>query len=78
MPKEVTATMLRQNLYRILDELAESGEPIEIVRKGSRIRLTRVCDPNPLTRLKRRPCIVGDPEELVHVDWSSEWNPEPF
>ena len=77
MARQVTATALRENLYRILDELVESGEPVELVRKGSRIRLTRVVEPDALDRLERRSCIVGDPQELVHVDWSSEWNPEP-
>jgi hypothetical protein len=26
-------------------------------------------------RLPKRDIIVGDPEELVHLDWSSEWRP---
>ena len=29
-------------------------------------------------RLPRREgFIVGDPDELIHIDWSSEWNPDP-
>lgn len=25
--------------------------------------------------LPKRDIIVGDPEDLVHIDWSSEWRP---
>jgi hypothetical protein len=28
-----------------------------------------------LANLKRRDCIIGDPEDLVHIDWSKEWKP---
>ena len=31
--------------------------------------------PSQLQNLKRRDCIVGDPEDLVHLDWSNEWRP---
>lgn len=30
--------------------------------------------PSRLDRLVKRSCIVGDPEQLVHMDWSCEWN----
>ena len=30
----LTATKLRQNLYRILDEILDSGIPVKINRKG--------------------------------------------
>jgi hypothetical protein len=26
-----------------------------------------------LVNLKKRDCIVGDPEDFVHLDWTSEW-----
>lgn len=26
-----------------------------------------------LSQLQKRDCIVGDPEDLVHVDWNKEW-----
>jgi hypothetical protein len=25
--------------------------------------------------LPKRDIIVGDPDDLVHIDWSSEWRP---
>lgn len=27
-----------------------------------------------LSKLKKRDHIVGNPEDIVHMDWSSEWN----
>jgi hypothetical protein len=26
------------------------------------------------SKLKKRDYIVGDPEDIVHMDWSGEWN----
>ena len=28
--------------------------------------------PSKLQNLQRRDCIAGDPEDLVHLDWSNE------
>ena len=75
MGKRITASQLRQNIYRILDEVLESGRPVEIVRKG---RLVRI-EPERLDKgifeiLTPHPgSILGDAEDLVHIDWSSEW-----
>jgi hypothetical protein len=34
--------------------------------------------PSNLDRLVPHPgSIVGDPEDLVHIDWSGEWHPYP-
>lgn len=72
----ITASKLRENVYRILDEVLETGVPVEIERRGRRLRIAPVEAASPLDRLVRRPdAIVGDPDDLVHVDWSSEWRP---
>ncbi|QSB13613.1 type II toxin-antitoxin system Phd/YefM family antitoxin [Natronosporangium hydrolyticum] len=72
----ITASELRQNVYRLLDEVLRSGEPLEIERGGRRLRLVPVEAPDKLARLQAHPgAIVGDPEDLVHLDWSSEWRP---
>lgn len=71
------ATELRRNVYRVLDEILETGRPVEIERKGRRLRIDLV-EPRggKLSRLERRPeVIVGDPDDLVEIDWSSQWNP---
>jgi hypothetical protein len=74
----ITASKLRENVYKILDQVLESGTPVEIERRGRRLRIVPA-DHAPgrkLDRLEPHPdAIVGDPEDLVHLDWSSEWKP---
>lgn len=69
------ASALRENIYRILDEILETGVPVEIERKGQLLRIAPVEPKSKLANLKPRDLIVGDPEDLVHLDWSSEWKP---
>jgi hypothetical protein len=71
----ISATQLRQDVYRILDQVLESGCPVEIERGGRRLRIVPVDGGSKLDRLIERDVIVGDPEELVHIDWSGEWRP---
>ena len=70
------ASTLRENIYRILDEVLETGVPVEIERRG---KILKIVPPEPrskLENLKRRPTyLLSDPEELVHLDWSGEWRP---
>ena len=72
--KSMTASELRANVYRLLDEVIETGEPVQ-VRKGK--KKVRIIPAEPIKRtdrLKKRNWIIGDPEQLVTSDWSSEWN----
>lgn len=72
----ITASELRQNVYRLLDQVLATGLPIEIERGGRRLRIVPVDPQAKLTRLSAHPnTIVGDPEDLVHLDWSNEWRP---
>lgn len=71
----LTASKLRQDIYRILDEVLESGVPVEIERRGRMLRIVAVEPRGRLANLETRPIIIGDPEDLVHIDWSSEWKP---
>lgn len=71
----LTASKLRENVYRILDEVLETGVPVEIERRGRILRIVAVEPRGRLANLETRPIIIGDPEDLVHIDWSSEWRP---
>ncbi len=71
---KVTASKLRQDIYSILDQALESGVPIEILRKGRVLKIVPDQRPSKLARLKKRSCIVGDPNSIIHVDWSKEWS----
>jgi len=73
-----TASKLRANIYRMLDEVLETGQPLEIERNGKILVLAPKEERSFWDRLPRREgYIVGDPDELIHMDWSSEWNPDP-
>lgn len=72
----VTASELRQNVYRLLDEVLRTGVPLEIERQGRQLRIVPVDASSKLERLEPHPgTIAGDPEELVEYDWEGEWQP---
>ena len=77
----LTASKLRANVYRLLDEVLATGEPLEIERNGKLLVISPKLPEEHGSiwdRLPRREgFIVGDPDELIHIDWSSEWNPDP-
>ncbi len=70
----MTASKLRQDIYRILDQVIETGEPVIVERHGKRIRIAAEETPPRIGSLVRRPdVVVGDSEDFVHLDWSNEW-----
>jgi Antitoxin Phd_YefM, type II toxin-antitoxin system len=70
----ITASKLREDIYRILDQVLATGEPVEIERNGRRLRIIADEPPSRLGRLVRRDDVVnGDSGDLVDLDWSSEW-----
>ncbi len=71
----LTASKLRENIYRILDQVLETGVPVEIRRKGKTVRIIAAEPPPKLERLKPRGYLLEDPEAIVHLDWSAEWRP---
>lgn len=74
----VTASELRQDIYRLLDHVRDTGESLIIERKGRQLRIEAVDagPPNKLERIRGNPdAIVGDPEELIHIDWTADWRP---
>ncbi len=76
-PPEIVMTLtpskLRQNIYKILDDVAEKGIPVEINRKGKIIKIVAEENHGKTKNLKRRKVMNCDPEDLVHLDWSAEW-----
>jgi hypothetical protein len=75
---KLTASKFRANLYRVLDQVLETGVPVEIKRHGRRLRIVRASEglpqaPGKLTRLKIRRYLRRAPDALIHIDWSREW-----
>ena len=55
----------------------KTGASIEIERDGKRLLICPSEALSKLDRLEDHPeFIVGDPDDLVHLDWSSEWKSE--
>ncbi len=76
MSRKVTATELRKNIYKLFDEVLSTNVPLEVERKGKRLIITPADREARIDRLEQHDrCITGDPEELVHIDWSEEWRP---
>ncbi len=72
----ISPSELRANIYRLLDQVLETGMPLEVERRGRTLLIVSTDVASKLERLSpRKGFIVGDPEDLVHVDWSGEWKP---
>jgi hypothetical protein len=74
----LTASKLRENIYRVLDEVLATGRPVEVERRGRTLRIVPVDVPatRDLGNLTAHPdAVVGDPVDLVELEWSSEWQP---
>ncbi|MCK4765174.1 MAG: type II toxin-antitoxin system Phd/YefM family antitoxin [Candidatus Aminicenantes bacterium] len=72
----LSATKLRQNLYNILDEVIEKGLPVEIERKGKILKIIAEKPRSKLMNLEPHDTIVGNPEDIISIDWSKEWQEE--
>lgn len=74
MTQRLSISALRANLYRLLDRVLETGIPLEVERKGARLRIAPLEPAGRLARLRPHPgYLPGDPEDIVHLDWSGEW-----
>ena len=70
----LSISRLGRDIYPILDEALNTGIPVEIVRKGQILRIVPDQKFSKLARLRKRPCIVGNPESIIRTDWLKEWS----
>jgi len=71
----VTVSRLRSNIYRLLDHVLETGEPIEIERKGRKLKIIAQRSGDRLSALRRHDGYLKiAPESIVHLDWTGEWH----
>ncbi len=69
----VTASKLRESTYQILDQVILDGKPVEVVRKGTVLRIVPEIKESKLSRLKKRDSFVRDIDDIIGMDWSKEW-----
>lgn len=71
----LSLTALRSRLFKVVDGIIETGIPVEIERKGKRLKIVMVEKKRKIENLKKRNCIIGDPDDLIDLK-VSEWNEE--
>jgi len=66
----ITPTRLRKDIYKILDQVLETGKPIEVKRRGQVLRIVPAKPVDKFQRLARRAdAITGNPDDLIHIEW---------
>ncbi|MEI6386884.1 MAG: type II toxin-antitoxin system Phd/YefM family antitoxin [Spirochaetota bacterium] len=73
---KTTATDLRTHLYSWLDQVAETGEVLELERKGRRLRIIREEPVSRLGLLPKRPTMLAAPELIAETGWAEAWQPD--
>ena len=77
MPHQITNLKNQNDIFRLLDKVIKTGVPVVLERKGKRLLISPAEKHRDLDRLEKHPeFIVGNPDDLVHIDWSSEWKPQ--
>ena len=78
--KRIEFATLQENLSKILDDMLKTGDSIEVEHHGRRFQIlplqseAAVKPGNKLAHLIERPYLQCEPDDIVHVDWSQEWN----
>ena len=65
--RPISLTALRNNLFKIVDQVIQTGNPILLERKGHHLKIVLDEKKSKLDNLKTRNCIVGDPDDLVQL-----------
>ena len=72
----ITPTDFRKDLFNLLDMLLDTGKVLEINRNG---HIFKVIPPKKIKKLDRltahKDAVVGDSDDFISMDWSSEWKP---
>lgn len=69
----IALSVLRDNMDELLEQVAESGRPLEIESRGRRLKIVPAEHHSKLANLVRHSCIHGDPEAIAHISWPDEW-----
>ena len=73
--KTISVTELRGNIYKLLDEVLNTGIPIEINKGGRKLKIMSAEKVDKLKNLVSRPNVIkGNPDELVDISWEKEVN----
>lgn len=71
----VTVDEIKSDIEGVLNRLETPDETVEFEANGQGWRIVPTAPKGKLRNLISRPdIIIGDPEDLVHIDWSEYWN----
>ncbi len=77
MAQKASNANIKRDILELLDKVAKTGIPVEIERKGKRLLITPAEKRRDLDSLDEHPeFVIGNPDDLVHIDWSAEWKPQ--
>ena len=71
--RPITLTALRNNLFKIVDQVIQTGNPVFLERKGQKLKIVLEEKKSKLDNLKPHNCVTGDPDDLVQVK-VGEWH----
>lgn len=67
-------TDTKNDILKILDKVIETGRPVTVERKGKHLIISPSKASSKLEQLEEHlDYIKGEPEAIVHMDWSTEW-----
>lgn len=73
--KKVTLTELSNNIERLLNEVLETGIPLEINKNGKLLKIVPLEKQDKLQNLTfKSDAIQGNPDDLVNISWEQEIN----
>lgn len=72
----MSLTALRNQIFKVVDRVIKTGIPVEIERKGHRLKIVLAEKRSKLDNLTPHDCIVGDPDELIDLK-VAEWHEGP-
>jgi len=70
----ISATEFRKNLYQLLESAVVSGNPLRVKLKSHTFIVSPEQPVSKLARLKPQELIHGADEDLLNLDWSSQWS----
>ncbi len=71
-----TVSSAQANLYRLVDQVLETGEPVIIKRHGRSVQLVAEAVNGKLAQVRKIPDLVtGNSDNLPDQHWDKEWQP---
>ncbi|MDY7031106.1 MAG: type II toxin-antitoxin system Phd/YefM family antitoxin [Thermodesulfobacteriota bacterium] len=71
----MSLTALRNQIFKVVDEVIKTGIPVVIERKGHRLKIVLEEKKSKLENPKPHDCIIENPDDLVQLK-AAQWTEE--